>query len=107
MAPRRSATRSSPVSFSAAGDTVVIASPSIGPINVYGLFLTVNGATLITFKDSSVGALSGPFNLTGNGSSMSFVLQDEPWWQIKPGSNYVINSSNAVQVSGQVWYTLG
>jgi hypothetical protein len=103
----RSATRNVALNFSSSGDNTIVSAPTIGPINVYGLFFTVAGATNITFKDSVVGNLSGAVVLTGNGSSLTLPLQDEPYYQIQPGSNLVINNSNAVSVQGSLWYTTG
>jgi len=107
MAPHRSATYSAAINFNSSGDNVVISSPASGPINVYAIFFTVNGATNLTFKDSVVGNLSGAIVLTGNGSSLTLPMQDEPWYQIQPGSNFVMNSSNAVTFGGTIWYTQG
>lgn len=103
----RSATYSAAISFNSSGDNTVIAAPASGPINIYAIFFTVTGATNFTVKDSVVGALSGAVVLTGNGSSFTLPLQEEPWYQIQPGSNFVINSSNAVSFGGTVWYTIG
>jgi hypothetical protein len=107
MAPHRSATIPAAINFSSSGDNIVISAPAYGPINVYGLFFTVNGATNFYFKDSVVGQLSGTIVLTGNGSSQTLPLQDEPYYFTQPGSNFVINSSNAVTFGGTIWYTNG
>lgn len=67
----------------------------------------MTGATNVTFKDSVVGALTGAIVMTGNGSSFTLPLQDEPWFQIQPGSGFVMNSTNAVTFGGICWYTNG
>lgn len=107
MAPHRSHTQSLPINFNSSGDNTVISAPTSGPINIYAIAFTVTGATNVTFKDSIVGSLSGAMVFTGNGSSMTLPMQDEPWYQIQPGSNFVMNSSNAVTFGGTVWFTLG
>ncbi len=71
------------------------------------MVFTVTGATNITFKDTVGGSLSGAIVLTGNGSSFTLPMSDEPWFQIQPGGNFVMNSSNAVTVDGTLWYTAG
>lgn len=106
MGVRRSATRQGAINFSASGDNIIVTAPANGPINVYGLVFTVTGATNITFKDAST-ALTGAMVFTGNGSSMTLPLQDEPWFQIQPGDNFIMNSSNAVTVGGALYYTTG
>lgn len=103
----RSATKPTVVSFSSSGDNTIVAAQTAGPINVYGIVFTVAGATNITYKDSVVGALSGALVFTSNGSSMTLPLQEEPYFQIQPGSAFVMNSSNAVAVAGTVWVTTG
>jgi hypothetical protein len=106
MAPHRSATKSAAINFSSSGDNTVVAAQTIGPVNVYGLFFTVAGATNIVFKDGST-ALSGAVVLTGNGSAMTLQINDEPYFQCQPGDAFVMNSSNAVAVTGTVYYTTG
>src|SRR5579864_191448 len=99
MAPHRSATKSVVLNFNSSGDNTVIAAVAGAPINVYCIVYTVSGATNITFKDGTT-ALSGSYILTGNGSSQTMPMSDEPWFQIQPGDAFVMNSSNAVAVAG-------
>jgi hypothetical protein len=106
MAPHRSQTLLGVINFNSSGDNTVIATVAGAPLNVYGIVFTVSGATNITFKDNST-ALSGSFILTGNGSSFTLPMQDEPWFQILPGDAFIMNSSNAVTVGGMLWYTNG
>jgi len=107
MAPHRSATYTAAINFNSSGDNVVIVAPASGPINIYSIVFTVNGATIVTYKDTIAGSLSGGFILTGNGSSFTLPMSDEPWYTIQPGANFVMNSSNAVTFGGTIWYTLG
>jgi hypothetical protein len=106
MAAHRSACKSAVINFSASGDNTVISAVSGAPINVYGLFFTVAGATNITFKDGTT-ALSGAVVFTSNGSAMTLQINDEPYFQCQPGDTFVMNNSNAVQVSGTIYYTQG
>jgi hypothetical protein len=107
MGVHRSATRSLAINFNSSGDNVVIPASASGPLNIYGLYFTVTGATLLTYKDSIAGALSGGVVLIGNGSSQTLPLQEEPYYQIQPGATFLMNSSNAVTFGGTVWYTTG
>jgi hypothetical protein len=107
MGMHRSNTRTGVINFNTSGDNVVISAPVTGGINVYALTFTVNGSTNVTFKDSIAGSLSGAIVLTGNGSSMTLPMQEEPWYTIQPGGTFTMNSSNAVTFGGTVWYTLG
>lgn len=94
------------VNFSSSGDNTVITSPAAGPIKVYGIFLTVAGATNITYKNGTT-ALSGAVVFTGNGSSQTLQIDKDFYFACDPGNNFVMNNSNAVQVSGTVYYTAG
>lgn len=94
------------ISFNSSGDNVVISAPAAGPIVIYGLLFTVGGATNITFKNGAT-AQSGAIVFTANGSSLSMPNNEKPIFWADPGNNFVMNSSNAVQVSGVVYYTTG
>jgi len=102
----RSAVRQVAINFSASGDNTIVTAPASGPINVYGLILTVHAATNIIFKHGATAA-SGAIELTAVGSSLFLGLYENPWYWTLPGENFIINSSAAVQVSGTCWYTLG
>jgi hypothetical protein len=94
-------TKTLPISFSSSGDNIVIAAVSGKLITVVQLYLVVAGATNITFKDGAT-ALSGAMPMSTNGSIVLDVNQNLSWF-ITSG-NFVINSSAAVQVSGEVYY---
>lgn len=96
------------INFSTSGDhTVITATAGASPITVYGILLTVDGATAITFKDSAGTSFSGALLLTGSGSSLTLPLSASPWFPVGIGNDFIINSSNAVSVQGTVWYALG
>jgi hypothetical protein len=101
--PHSQHTYQDPINFNASGDNTVIAAPASGAIKVYAIAFTVNGATVLTYKHSTT-ALTGSMVLTGNGSSMTLPLQEEPWFTCKPGEAFVMNSSNAVTFGGSIWY---
>lgn len=97
-------TRRAVINFAGSGDNTVVAGIAGSPVRVYAFVFTVNGATNIIFKDGA-NVISGAFILTGNGSSMELPLSDEPVYETTLGNAFVMNSSNAVQVSGSLWYT--
>ena len=75
-------------------------------MGAHGIFYTVAGATNVTYKAGST-ALSGAIVLTGNGSSQTLQISDEPYFYVPPGSAFVMNQSGAVQISGTVYYAAG
>ena len=98
------------ISFNSTGDNTVISSPSSGPINVYGIWFTVDAATLITIKGgnaASPAALTGAYDLTGAGSSQTLQTNDNPYFYCAPGVNFIINQSGTANVRGEVLYTAG
>ncbi len=107
MAPHRSATKSLPIAFSSSGDKIVITASASGPLNIYCIVFTVDNATNVKIKDSVAGDLTGSFILVANGSSFTMPMSDEPWFQIQPGSDFIINSTSAVGVGGVIWFTTG
>ena len=104
--PVRPNTYVTAINFSSSGDNIIVSHPAAGPIHVYGIIFTVAGATNITFKNGTT-AQSGPVVFTGNGSSMTVPVNNYPIFWTDPGNDFVMNSSNAVQVSGSLYYTTG
>lgn len=100
-----------PISFSASGDNVLAAALTVPAnsgmrppfMNVWEVELVVGGATSLTFKDGS-GALTGAMPMLASGS-IFLGKTDTPHYIVSPGNAFVLNSSNAVQVSGWVTYS--
>ena len=100
----RGLVRSAAISFAASGDNVVVAAVAGKLITIVGLSLVVAAATNITFKDGS-NLLSGAYPMTANGSIVFDEKTDFDWFQTtNVANNFIINNSNAVQVSGTVYY---
>lgn len=91
-----------PISFTQAGDNTIISGIAGQIIRVYRYFVIVGDVTQLTYKNGAV-ALTGPCPLTAN-EAMVFTFDTKPWYLMSPGSNFVINSSNGVQVSGAAYY---
>lgn len=92
------------INFSGSGDNTLVTAAAGKYIQVVQLFLVVGGATNLTFKDGQ-NSLSGPLPMLANGS---IVLDASvvPWFLTTDVvNNLILNSSNAVQVSGAVYYT--
>lgn len=90
------------IDFSTAGDNTIIPGANQLGIYVYKYFLVVAAATNLTFKDGATD-LTGPIPLAAN-EAMVFTFDTRPWYEITLGNSFVINSSNAVQVSGRAYY---
>lgn len=86
------------------GDLTIIAAVSGQRIRVYKIYLVVTAATTLTFKDGSSNSLSGGMDLAANGS-ITLDFDGQPWHLTSPGNAYIINSSAATKVAGQVYFT--
>ena len=91
-----------PLSFSGAGDNIVVAGVAGMYVKTLQFWLVVGGATVLTFK-SSASLISGALSMLANGSIIFDHIQ-LPLQTISPGDNFVINSTNAVTVGGVIWY---
>lgn len=90
------------ISFAASGDNIIVAAVTGKKIYVFRLYFILGATSTITFKRGTT-SLSGamPFN-----ANQGMVLDPTecPWHQTDSGEAFVINSSNAVQVSGSIGY---
>ncbi len=93
------------INFSGSGDNTII--PGIGGqvIRVWKIFFIVSAATAITYQDGS-DAESGPLGFSAN-EGMVLDFDTKPWVTCSAGSDFVLNSTNAAQVSGTAYYTQG
>jgi hypothetical protein len=97
--------KSAVVNFSSSGDNVIVASVAGQLIQMVGILIVVGGATNITFKSGTGTPLSGALPLTANGALILDPVPNLVWYQtLTAANNLVINNSNAVQVSGTVYY---
>ena len=89
-----------PINFSGSGDQIILPAVSGQIIRVFRLKLSFQAATTILIKDGA-NILDGPLFFLANGG---MVLDNTgiPWYTAQ--GNFVINSSNAVQVGGNVDY---
>lgn len=85
------------------GDNTIVAGVSLQTIRMHKLFLVASAATIITFKDGSGTALTGPITLS-TGGAMVFDLDGEPWFLTSAGNGLVINQTGTAQLSGRVYY---
>lgn len=96
---------SAAINFAASGDNTAVSSSAGKRIQVYEIYFTVAAATNITIKDGTGGtALTGPITFSGAGSFTLMYRISPPHFSTSQGNNFVINSSNAVQISGHVIY---
>lgn len=92
------------ISFAGSGDNTVVAGVALKTVRIFKMFFTVASATTITFKDTTPTSFTGAMTLNAGGS-FTLDFDTEPWFLTATAKGFVITSSNAVQVSGAVWYT--
>lgn len=91
------------ISFSSSGSNQVIAGIAGQIIRVWKIFFIVSATTAITYQDGS-NAVSGALGFSAN-EGMVLDFDTKPWVTCGISNAFNLNSSNAVQVSGTVYYT--
>src|SRR5271170_937446 len=85
------------INLNSSGNNTLVAGVAGKIIRVYRLFFIVTSSTSITFQDAST-ALTGPMAFAANGG-MVLDFDTKPWFTVAKGDSWVLNSTNAVQVS--------
>ena len=93
--------RQAPINFNTSGDNVVVLGVIGQIIRVLQFFYVCGAATNITFKSNAT-ALSGPLIFSTNGAQVQDYMQLP--LNCNVGDSFIMNSSNAVQVGGTIWY---
>lgn len=90
----------------ATGDYVPISGVAGSVIRIYAILLVPGGTTNITFKNGST-AISGaiPFTSTQIMGPLMMPFSGQPYYTLSVGNSFAINSSAAVALGGNVWYT--
>ena len=94
------------VNISSSGDNTIITGVSGKRIKISTLFFIVEGDVSITLYNGAT-AISGPMSFGGTNEPKGIISNygDAPL-KITQGNSFVVNLSAAVQVSGQVCYSL-
>ena len=96
--------KSAPISTSGAGAQTLITAVASMKIQVFKLWLVVAAATDLQFR-SNASNLSGVAPMIANGALVLDDVGPAPWFETAVGEAFVMNSSAAVNIGGQVWYT--
>lgn len=91
------------INFASSGDNTIVSSDPINRIIIHRLWFVVGAATNLTFKDNLPSPAAVPMAANG---ALVFDLSGDPWFITDPNTAFIINSSVAVQVSGEVYYSL-
>lgn len=94
-----------PITFSSIGSNPVIVGVPGAIIRIYKVFFIVAAQTNITYQDGA-NNISGPLSFSAN-EGMVLDFDTKPWFTGSIGNAFNLNSSNAVQVGGTVYYTQG
>ena len=98
--------KSAVINISSTGDQTAISAVTGACIKIYGMSFTVDGATNITFKAATT-AISGVYDLTGAGSSLTFEPNNDFYYFVPAGSAFTISQSGTASIQGTVWYRIG
>lgn len=95
------------INFAASGDNTLIALSAGNMIRVYQLLLVSTAAVNVIFKHFTTTFNAFAIPLTAAGSAIVLDHTGQPWFATLPGEAFIVNLSGAVQVTGQVYYTIG
>lgn len=95
------------LNFAASGDNTIIAAVSGSIIRVYQFFMVSNAAVNVIFKHNSTAFNAFAIPFTAQGSNMVLDHTGQPWFTGLPGEAFIINLSGAVQMTGQLFYSIG
>jgi hypothetical protein len=96
--------KSAPISTSGSGAQTLITGVASMIIQVYKLWMVVGAATNVQFK-SNTSNLSGLVPMAASGALVLDDVGPAPWFVTAPGEAFILNSSAAVNIGGQIWYT--
>lgn len=87
----------------AAGDVPIVAGVANQVVRVFGMRLSVAGATIVQIKDGAGNVLE-QFNFAGAGGAAVLDLRSVAFYIGTAGNALIVNSSAAVQVDGMLEY---
>lgn len=93
-----------PVSFSSAGDNIVVTGIANKRIHVHRIWIVFGSAETVIFKNGTV-ALSGSIPVAANGA-FTFDITGEPWFSMGIGNNFIINLASGSGVNGMIYYKI-
>ncbi len=92
------------ISTTTSGEQTIVAGTSSQTIRVFRLSFTVSGATTVTIKDAAGGTTLASYDLVANGSLVLESTDGEPYFVTASSGAFIISSSNAVNIKGNVQY---
>lgn len=101
--PRLSHLLRVPINFNTSGDHILIPADPINRIVIHRLWFVCGAAVNITFKDNLLSPAAVPMS---QGGALVFDTTGEPWFITDPNMAFIINSDQAVQISGEIRYLL-
>jgi len=95
---------SAPVSITSSGNTTLVAHSGVLTTRIYKLILIMAGATFVTLQNSTPTTLF-PSTYWTPYSQFTLAYDTTPWFTLAAGLDFVLNSSQAVPITGIVYYT--
>jgi hypothetical protein len=90
-----------PISFTGAGDQVVVTGQTGTRIAVLQFFFIVSATVVLTFRSGAT-ALTGPLSFLANGAQVQDFIQLPIL--CNDGDNFVINAASPVTLGGILWF---
>lgn len=95
---------SASIDVASSGDNTLITGVTGQTIRVWRLFVVVDAAVNLIFKDGASTNLTGTMVMTASGA-ITLDFDSEPWFVTSAGNAFILNLSGAVGARGRVYYT--
>jgi len=96
------------INITSSGDTTVVAANGDKQVIVWQFFMVNNHATNdtnVTLKDGASTSQSGAYLLKANGGSQTAICTGVPWAVTSKGNAFIINSSAAASLQGELYWS--
>lgn len=90
-----------PLSFTGAGDHIIVPGTAGYKVAVFQFFFIVSGIVTLTYKSGST-ALTGPLAFVANGAQVQDFIQLP--LSCADGDPFIINAGANVTLGGTLWY---
>jgi len=90
-----------PITFTGAGDQILVPGIAGFKIGILQFFFVVSGAVTLTYK-SGIAALTGALPFLANGAQVQDFIQLP--LQCNDGDPFIINAGSSVTLGGTLWY---
>ncbi len=94
------------INFAASGDNTLVGATTAMKVRVWQIMLVSTAAVNVIFKHGTTAFNAFAIPFSGAGSALVLDHSGQPWFTTLLGEAFIVNLSGAVQVTGQIFYTV-